>query len=135
MACLWEYPGSKCKDRPNPATGEDDYLERHNPILVACQQDFRRCMQYLYQHGYRMKRINKEDEEEDQVRKFHIFKAASNIHYLSLEFTEHQALQNMENSSEPTAKENDDLENLDPIQRGYKLMSDADENMEDFQVN
>ena len=113
-----------------PATGEDDSQERQNPILVACQQDFKRCMQYLYHNGYRRKSINKEEKEEDQVKKFQIFKASSNIHYLSLEFTEHQALQITENSSELTAK---DLKNLDPIQRVYKLMKDADENMEDFQ--
>ena len=112
-----------------PATGEDDSQERQNPILVACQQDFKRCMQYLYQHGYRRKNINKEEKEEDQVKKFQIFKASSNIHYLSLEFTEHQALQSAENSSVPTAKQMVDLKNLDPIQRGYELLKDVDENI------
>ena len=79
-----------------PERGGHKCIDRNNPILVACQQDFKRCMDLLFQHGYRMKEFEDKDdnesEEDDQVKQFLRFQAASNIHYLSLEFTQHKAL-------------------------------------------
>ena len=88
-----------------PATGGDACRDGHNPILVSCQQDFETCMGHLYRHGYRMKEDVDDDvrdkndvdyEDDDQVKQFLRFQAASNVHYLSLEFTEHKAMQNTE---------------------------------------
>ena len=62
-----------------------------------------------------MKDINNTDKEQDQVKKFLIFKAASNIHYLSLEFTEQKALQNSENAPELTTDEVLSLKNVYPV--------------------
>ena len=116
-----------------PEIGEDTSHERHNPMLIACQQNFKRCMDHLYQHGYRMKIIDNECKEEDQVKKFLVFKANSNIHYLSLEFTEHVTFHNEKDPSTASTGKSLDLQELDPIRRVHKLMEDADENMEDFQ--
>eukprot|EP00092_Neocalanus_flemingeri_P076011 GFUD01094242.1.p1 GENE.GFUD01094242.1~~GFUD01094242.1.p1 ORF type:complete len:767 (-),score=165.01 GFUD01094242.1:60-2360(-) len=118
-----------------PATGGDVCQEENNPILVACQQDYRRCMGYLYQHGYRMKEVkDKVDyEEDDQVKQFLRFQSASNIHYLSLEFTEHQVLQNEDKATELGPDEIKHLEKIDPIRKVFEIMEHADHNMEDFQ--
>eukprot|EP00092_Neocalanus_flemingeri_P034837 GFUD01037911.1.p1 GENE.GFUD01037911.1~~GFUD01037911.1.p1 ORF type:complete len:776 (+),score=151.98 GFUD01037911.1:147-2474(+) len=115
-----------------PATEGDD---KYNPILVACHQDFRRCMDYLYQHGYRMKEVKDEvdDEDDDQVKQFLRFQAASNIHYLSLEFTEHQVFQNKDKDTELGPDDINNLEEIDPIRKVFDIMADADHNMEDFQ--
>eukprot|EP00092_Neocalanus_flemingeri_P022995 GFUD01024927.1.p1 GENE.GFUD01024927.1~~GFUD01024927.1.p1 ORF type:complete len:782 (-),score=177.44 GFUD01024927.1:193-2538(-) len=142
-----------------PATGGDGCQDKDNPILVACQEDFRRCMGCLYQHGYRMKEVQDEAyyeedkgcvsqrsyrmkevkdetdyEEDDQVRQFLRFHAASNVCYLSLEFTEHKAFQNKEQSTtELTTEEIDILDQIDPLRKVFKKMKDADSNVEDFQ--
>ena len=120
-----------------PAVGGDPCKERNNPILVSCQQDFKRCMEHLYHHGYRMKDFNDKDEveyeEDDQIKQFLRFQAASNIHYLSLEFTEHQALQNKDGAPELGPEEIKKLEKMDPFQKACKMMEDADKNMDDFQ--
>eukprot|EP00092_Neocalanus_flemingeri_P012459 GFUD01013432.1.p1 GENE.GFUD01013432.1~~GFUD01013432.1.p1 ORF type:complete len:765 (-),score=167.64 GFUD01013432.1:60-2354(-) len=142
-----------------PATGGNGCQDKDNPILVACQEDFRRCMGCLYQHGYRMKEVQDEAyyeedkgcvsqrsyrmkevkdetdyEEDDQVRQFLRFHAASNICYLSLEFTEHKAFQNKEQSTtELTTEEIDILDQIDPLRKVFKKMKDADSNVEDFQ--
>ena len=53
-------------------------------------------MDLLSYHGYRMNEFKDKDDEEsekdDQVKQFLRFQAASNIHYLSLEFPQHKAL-------------------------------------------
>ena len=80
-----------------PATGGDACQDEGNPILVSCQQDFTTCMGHLYRHGYRMKEMERDD---DQVKQFLRFQASSNIHYLSLEFTEHQAMQKTDEATD-----------------------------------
>merc|ERR1712179_292104 len=77
---------------PNTNVGKEE-MQDPKAIHVACQQNFKRCMNYLFEHGYRRKDDEQEvDEgiEEDQVKKFLAFKGKSNIHYLSLEFTEQE---------------------------------------------
>ena len=79
-----------------------------NPMNVACQHNFTQCIGHLYKHGYRMKHSGEEVEEdpEDQVRKFLVFKAESNIHYLMLEFTEHNAFKGRKISPRKVHREN-----------------------------
>ena len=48
-----------------PGTGGEHCRDRDNPILAACQQDFKACMAYLYHHGYRMKEFEEKDEAEE----------------------------------------------------------------------
>ena len=47
-----------------PTTGGEYCKDRNNPILVACQHDFRTCMEHLYRHGYRMPPLG-EDTDRD----------------------------------------------------------------------
>ena len=79
-----------------------------------------------------MKEDNKINQIEDQVEKFLQFQTVINVHYISLEFTEHQAFQNKKNN-EVTSKAIDHLENSDPIRKVLKMMDDVDQNTEDFQ--
>ena len=120
-----------------PATGGEACQDGDNPILVSCQQDFKTCMGHLYHHGYRMKKENEESkedyedyEDDDQVKQFRRFFAKSNIHYLSLELTEHPALKK---NTAPSPKEIKSLQDVDPIRKVFHLMDNADQNMEDFQ--
>ena len=118
-----------------PGTGGEHCTDRDNPILAACQQDFKACMAYLYHHGYRMKEFEEKDkaEEDDQVKQFLRFQAASNIHYLSLEFTQDQALYNKKEMPDLTAEEIQSLEKKDPIRKVFALIEYAQENTGDFQ--
>ena len=104
---------------PNTAVGYKMEMQDPKAIHIACQQNFKRCMAYLFEHGYRRKDDDKEGMEEDQVKKFLAFKRKSNIYYLCLEFTE----------QESTSV----INIMDPFRKVQELMSEADENMEDFQ--
>jgi len=116
-----------------PGSCEFDAHDGLHPMVVACQHDYHGCMDHLYKHGFRMRLTDTEDEEIDQIRKFLKFKAKSNIHYLTLEFTEHAAFLKGNNSSGTCGENYEDLQRVDPIRKVYHLMQHADECMEDFQ--
>ena len=104
-----------------PGKGGATYKCKDNPILVACQQDFRTCMDILFSYGYRIEEYeDKEDEdvdEYDQVKEYLKFQTYSNIHYISLEFTQHDAIMKNINSTKLTPLE---LESLEMIIFGLK---------------
>merc|ERR1711983_408187 len=66
-----------------------------------------------------------EGNQEDQVEKFLIFKAYSNTHYLSLQFTTEEEFKDKEDGKISVSK-------LDPFQEVQKLIQEAKENTEDF---
>ena len=104
-----------------------------NPMNVACQHNFTECIGHLYKHGYRMKYSVEEVEgdDEDQVKKFLVFKAESNIHYLTLEFTEHKAFKGRKISPMKFDLKKE-FNDLDPLRKVHDLMAKAQENMEGF---
>ena len=118
-----------------PNKGEISYEGKDNPMLVACQQDFKTCMNILFHHGYRMEESeNKNDEkEDDQVKKYLKFQTASNINYLSLELTQHKALQRNVKCAKLTPKEIQSLEEKDPIRKAFALMEKTKDYKEGFQ--
>ena len=78
--------------------------------------------------------VNKSDEkEDDQVKKYLKFQTASNIHYLSLELTQHKALQRNVKSAKLTTKEIQSLEEKDPIRKALALMEKTKDYKESFQ--
>ena len=120
-----------------PGRGEFEYKGKDNPILIACQQDFRTCMEILFSYGYRMEEyesnIDEDNEEQDQVREYLKFQTCSNIHYLSLEFTHHEALLRNARAAQLSPKELQSLERKDPIRKAFSLMERAKDYKHGFQ--
>ena len=104
---------------------EDDRNDE-TPMLVACQHDFRRCIDCLYRYGYRLYKGDGRDKI-DQVEKFLKFKANSNTHYLSLQFTKNKEF------TKYKEEKHSELKMLDPFKEVHRLIKEAMENMEDFQ--
>ena len=77
---------------------------------------------------------NKNDEkDDDQVRDYLKFKAVSNIHYLTLELTQHEALLRNVKSVKLTPEEIRSLEEKDPIRKAFKLMEKTKDYKQGFQ--
>ena len=125
------------KNMLTPGKGGVKFKCNENPILVACQQDFRTCMDILFSHGYRIEEYEDTEDEDvdeyDQVKEYLKFQAYSNIHYISLEFTQHEAMMKNIKSVKLTPQEFKSLETKDPIRRTFQLMEKAKACMQDFQ--